>query len=327
MHNRTKKITLLIVSGLLVASLAGAWALNYTSQARAQEPVNREMSFDISLEHGGPGFPGEPGASQEALANALGISVETLQAAQQKASDAAIQQALDQGLITQAQADAMILGGGGFRFGLELKRRGGSEQDVSIDSDALLADALGISVDELAAARQQAQADLLAQAVADGKLTQGQADLILARQALQKYLDPEALFAEALGISADQLQSYRDEGLTLSQILEKAGMTATEVRDAQRAAYQAAVQKAVNDGVISQEQADEILAGGFRGFGGMGGFGRLHEFGGWLGGFGEQFGGFNKPFGGRPGNFGAPPGAPETNPNSTTPPTTPGSDI
>jgi len=310
MTKSTNKITLLIVSGLLVASLAGAWALNYTSRARAQEAA-AEMPFDIRMEHGGPGFPGEPGESQEALANALGISVETLQAAQQEASDAAIQQALDEGLITQEQADAMILGGGGFRFGRGFGGRAEFGPDSSIDRDALLAEALGISVDDLNAARQQAQSDLLAQAVADGKLTQEQADLILARQALQSYLDPEVLFAEALGVSADQLQTYRDEGLTLSQILEKVNKTAAEVRDAQQAAYQAAVQEAVSNGVITQAQADQILAGGSRGLPG-------------LGGFGKPFGGFDRPQG-KPGDFGAPPGAPGANPQDTTPPTAPDS--
>jgi hypothetical protein len=217
----------------------------------------------------------------EYLADALGISVEDLQAARIEASDAAIQAALDQGLITQEQADAMTLGGffggRGFKGGWFGPHGGVGLAQGSIDYDALLAEALGISVVELQSAREEAQSVMLAQAVEDGLLTQEQADLILAKQALKAYLDPEALFAEALGITSEQLQGYRDEGLTLSEILSERGMTAAEVRDALDASREAAIQQAVEDGVITQEQADQIqtggfFGGGFRGFGHRGGF-------------------------------------------------------
>jgi hypothetical protein len=306
MQNKTK-LTILIGSGLMVALLAGALVFTFTSKARAQGEATEKMFAGIRVGHGGPGFPGDGGDGQQALADALGISLEELQAAQQEASDAAIQQALEQGLITQEQADAMLLRGHGFRgtrsFG----------KDSTIDYDALLVGALGISVEELDSARQEVQAAQLAQAVADGTLTQEQADLIVARQALKEYLDPDALYAQALGISADQLQSYRDEGLTLTQILEKAGKTATEVRDAMQSAYQAAVAQAVSDGVITQAQADQIQAGGFKG--GPGGFDCP-----------PGPGGFERPRGGEPGEFGAPPDAPNPNQNNQTPPGT-GNDL
>jgi hypothetical protein len=218
----------------------------------------------------------------EYLAEALGISVEELQAARQEASDAAIQAALDDGLITQEQADALTLrgffGGHGFKGGFGLHGSGGSVRDV-IDYDALLAEALEISVEELQAAREEAQSAMLAQAVEDGYLTQEQADLILARQALQSYLDPEVLFAEALGITTEQLQDYRDDGLTLSEILAESGMTAAEARDALSAACEAAVAQAVEDGVITQEQAEQVLSNSFFGGGGFRGFGRHGGFG------------------------------------------------
>ena len=51
---------------------------------------------------------------------------------------------------------------------------------VNLDNDKHLADALGITVDELNAAQEKAAAARLAQAVTDGRLTQEQADLVTA---------------------------------------------------------------------------------------------------------------------------------------------------
>lgn len=53
--------------------------------------------------------------------------------------------------------------------------------------DTRLAEALGITTDELAEAREQAQAAAIAAAVEAGEITQEEADLFLARQALRKY--------------------------------------------------------------------------------------------------------------------------------------------
>jgi hypothetical protein len=286
MHRFKKRTGIFVGGGLIITVALALVAFGFFSQAYAQE--NTAQFSNIR----GPGFGlgprGEPGGDQQALADALGITSEQLQNAEQKASEAAIQQALDAGLITQDQADAMILQGRGFAFRFGGDRPGNPRADNSIDYDALLAKELGISTDQLQSARQTAQDDMLTQAVANGDITQEQADLIKARQALNSYIDPNALFAEALGITTDQLQSYRDQGLTISQILQKAGKTAIDVRDAQQAAYQAAIQKAVTDGVITQAQADQFLNGDFRGPGGFGGKGG--------GGFHGDFGGFEGRF-------------------------------
>ncbi|GIV78434.1 MAG: hypothetical protein KatS3mg050_2828 [Litorilinea sp.] len=44
----------------------------------------------------------------QALADALGVTLEELQAAVTQAQEAAVQQAVDDGLITQAQADRIL---------------------------------------------------------------------------------------------------------------------------------------------------------------------------------------------------------------------------
>jgi hypothetical protein len=313
-----KWVGILLGGALAVALAVGFVAFKFTTNARASTPAFQNNIVGNMNFRGGPGFPGVGGNGEQALADALGISLADLQTAQQKASDAAIQQAVKDGLITQDQADAMILRGGNFGFGFEGRIPFGfknNNNSNTIDYNALLAQALNITTDQLNTAMQKAQSNLLDQAVANGTLTQAQADLIKARQALQSYIDPNALFAQALGISTDQLQTYRDQSMSLSQILSQVGKTAIEVRDAEQAAYQAAVQKAVSDGVITQAQADQVLSEGYRGLGGFGpgpGFGGFEGHG--RGGRGG-FDGFGR------GGFGWPNKAPNTTPNNAPTPT------
>lgn len=122
------------------------------------------------------GMRGVRGVHGEALAEALGISVDELEAAQEEARAAALEQAVTDGELTQEQADRIA------------ERSGGRGMPGIYGSDELLAEALGISVDELEAAQAKVQADMLAQAVEDGRLTQEQADLMAARQAVQPYV-------------------------------------------------------------------------------------------------------------------------------------------
>lgn len=162
--------------------------------------------------------------------------------------------------------------------------------------DTYLADALGITVEELQAAYQTAHKAALQAAVEDGRITAEQADLILARNALRQYIDREALMAQALGISVADLQAAREEGKPVRDLIDELGLSLEDVRDALKTAYEAAVAQAVQDGVITQAQADLILSKEA----GPGLFDR-GMFG------GERFDG------GLRGPRGVPPAAPETN--------------
>ncbi len=305
MKKLTKMILTLTGGAAIVALAAGVMAFSLTSNASAQSAPVANTSFGSFNFRGGPGFRGNPGAQQDALASALGITVAQLQTAEQQASDNAIQQAVTQGLITQDQANNMILRG--FGYGGAFEGRGFGNNN-GIDYNQLLATALGITTQQLQSAQQTALKSVLDQEVANGTLTQDQANLIEAEQALQSYINPNALLAQALGITTEQLQTYRQQGMSLSQILSTTGKTAVDVRDAEQAAYQAAIQKAVSDGAITQAQADQVLASGFRGIGG--GF----EFGprGFGGHGGRGRGGFE--------NFG---GRQNTSPTTPTTPSTP----
>lgn len=191
---------------------------------------------------------GAGGVSDDNLAAALGISVDELQTAYQAAFDKALEQAVAADLITQAQADAMKARGTA-NFGMHL---GGWMAQGDVDFQALLADELGISVDELTAAEVKAQETGLADAVAAGTITQEQADLILGHRALRNS------------------ETYLNSMTT---------------------AYQAAIQAVLADGTITQAQADALLnnleTNGFMGGrGGMGGFGGGMRGGGMRGGMG-----------------------------------------
>jgi hypothetical protein len=229
MH-RNKLVTFALVGIVAITAFIGATAY---SSAQAQTttptpvvPANPKAGAPNAAapQHGLKG-----GASDQDLATALGITVEKLQAAYTTATDEALKQAVADGVITQAQADQIKANGGRFeglgRFGT----------DTKIDYDALLAKALGISVDELKAARVKAFNTRIDAAVAAGTLTQAQADLQKGEVALQNN---------------------------------------TKYQSALQSAYEAAVKQAVTDGVITQAQADAILAQKANGFGHgfMGGF-------------------------------------------------------
>ncbi len=241
---------------MLLALLAGGALVYNNVLAQATTPTPAVPGQAQPGLGKGPGMRG--GYSEQDLATALGIDLTKLQAAYKAANTEALKEAVSLGLITQAQADQITARGidnrplGGFFFG----QQGSS----SINYNALLANALGISTDQLQAAYTKAFNTSLDNAVKAGTITQAQADLEKGRYALGN----DAKFQASL-----------------------------------KSAFEAAVKQAVTDGVISQAQADQILKaesnagapgflGGFDGFrGGPGGFGPGHPGrgmgGGWFG--------------------------------------------
>jgi formaldehyde-activating enzyme involved in methanogenesis len=288
-----------IIGGAAVAViLAAVWLLAGTSVANASEVTAADVQFvahsatgpgllsEGYLGHGGWGRGGVFGGDinyQQLLADALGISIDDLQSAYETARTAAIEQAVEQGLITQEQADEMLVWGGfcGRGFGFFGFRH--APKDVAggtIDEEALLANALNISVDELQAAREKANQAAIAQAVEEGIITQEQADEMQAQRNLQSYLNRDALLAKALGMTLDDLKAAYANGETLSTLMSQQGLDAATVRQNLQTAYKDALAQAVTDGVITQAQADELQnrpgfgfgmpfgPGGFGGFGG-----------------------------------------------------------
>lgn len=171
----------------------------------------------------------------------------------------------------------MPFGRGGFgSFGGHHGHHGSGGAD-----EEALAEALGITVEELQAARQKLMADRLAQAVEDGIMTQEQADTMLAMSAVKAYIDREVILADALDMTVEELEAAREDG-SLYDILS--AITPADLQAQMQAATESAVQQAAADGAITQAQADLITeqiangAGMMGRFGGRGGFGGHHGF-------------------------------------------------
>lgn len=287
--SRKNKTILTVIGATLVMALAiGTVALVTTSVASAEtstfKGANRPAFMNSAQSDGGAsdfmgrddrGFPGQGGEHDTYLAEALGITVEELQAAYEAAKDAALAEAVEQGLITKEQAESMKEGGYGFH-GKGNPRGGTRGKGSGIDFEALLADALNVTVEELGAARQEASEAGVQAAIEAGDLTQEQVNQMETRKALMDYIDREALMAEALGITVEELQVTRQEGKSIRDLMDELEVSAEDFQAAMQEAHEAALQQAVKDGVITQEQADDLLSheagcggrGAFPGFGG-----------------------------------------------------------
>jgi hypothetical protein len=159
--------------------------------------------------------------------------------------------------------------------------RGGFPGGAGGDRQAELAEALGITVEELEAAQQEARAARISQLVEDGVLTLDQANLMLAMDALKGTIDRGSIMADVLGLTVEEFELARENG-SLRDLLSN--ITPAELQEKSQAAFEEALQQAVDDSVITADQAELIREnmgegsgiGGHRGFGGHarpGGFG------------------------------------------------------
>ncbi len=94
--------------------------------------------------------------------------------------------ALVAGLLVLTATAVSANGGGGWWWGNRS------------DQESLLADELGVTIEELETAREASRTRALDQALADGQITQEQYDQVQQHQSLQPYLDRDTLVAAAL---------------------------------------------------------------------------------------------------------------------------------
>ena len=144
---------------------------------------------------------------------------------------------------------------------------------------------LGISVEEYDAALDQAREGVLDKAVEEGNLTQEQADQIreraddgfgpgmmgrgFGRGMMGRSLgwgmmgDSQdsliAVAADKLGMTVDELTTRLQGGKTVADLAQEKGVDLQTIVDAFMAARQEALNQAVTDGKITQEQADQML--------------------------------------------------------------------
>jgi hypothetical protein len=275
-----KKIGVAVVGSLAVAAVVAAVGFGIPSVVQAQTATPPATGTPGTTPPATSNQAGQRMSPAAYLAQALGISVTDLQAAEVKARNAEIDAAVTAGNITQSQADALKNGTSRERLNLGIS---------AADRETMLANALNTTVANLQAAELTAQKAELAQAVAAGRITQAQADMRIAEQALQKYIADKGLFASAVQAAV------KDGVLTQTQ----------------------------DDAILSQAQAGRGGLGFFK-FGGPGGFGPGlggPGFGGGRGGrvgpggFGGMRGGMGG-FGGMRGQGGTAP----TTPNATATP-------
>lgn len=167
--------------GIALAIAAGAFffvaptsaaddALSTVSALVTGEEVNRRG------QRGRDGFGGR-GGDQTALAEALNITVEALDAAKEEVKAAKVDAAVEAGIITADEAAEIEAGEA------RLSKRTLSEAGFEFDSEAAMAEALGITVEDLEAAQEQVKADKVAALVEEGVITQEEADDILSGEA------------------------------------------------------------------------------------------------------------------------------------------------
>lgn len=138
---------------------------------------------------------GGPDGSDEDLAAALGISVEDLNAAVEKAFASAVDAALDAEYLTASQAETLKAGSASFR---SLYRYLSETERAEFDQDVYLAEALSITDEDLKAAYDAMEQARINQLLADGTITQEEADLQAAYQALRESTTFEANMKQAM---------------------------------------------------------------------------------------------------------------------------------
>ena len=173
-----------------------------------------------------------------------------------------------------------------------------------------IATKLGVEPADLDVAVQEASQEMIEQAVAEGRMTQEQADRMLSGKGFSmmrfgggklspslgrvggmgNILDQAGTIGDQLGLTIDELRAELNAGKTLAEIAEEKGRDWQAICDSIEAdriadrieASKAAIQQALAAGKITQAEADWRLQGLEQGFTPMGrGFaGRGRHFGG-----------------------------------------------
>jgi lambda repressor-like predicted transcriptional regulator len=231
------------IAALAIAGGSAAFALSQSTPLPS--------GTTLMAEHVGA-MKGNRDAHLQALADKLGISVETLKAAMEAVKPA-----------TPAERGA---------------KPTAEERDARLQA---LATELGISVDTLKEAMKQVALDQVAKSLADGKITQEEADARIAAINAGEVHGPGgprgtgghggrghggpgmhggADVAGFLGITAEQLRTELQSGKTLAQVAQDHGKSRDELKAFLTEARKAQLAQGVTDGKLTQAEADEKLA-------------------------------------------------------------------
>jgi hypothetical protein len=138
-------------------------------------------------------------------------------------------------------------------------------QEEGIRMAVLIEDA-GLTVEEFRTAMEAALPGIVEQALADNAITEAQAELILENGLMGPYARFGVLHqyvleaaAEILGMDVDELQAALESGTTMGELLDEAGLTRLQFRQALDDATPGIVRAALANGAITEEQAERIL--------------------------------------------------------------------
>lgn len=143
-----------------------------------------------------------------------------------------------------------------------------------------LAGRLNVTVATLQQDKLAAREDVLAQMVKDGKITQNQANAIISRleahqtctgdhrlwglritvSSLRQYVPTiESQVAQGLNLSASQLQADLKSGMSLSQVATQQHISSSQLQTTVQNAIQSAVNQAIKDGNLTQQQGTNFM--------------------------------------------------------------------
>lgn len=134
-----------------------------------------------------------------------------------------------------------------------------------------------LSADEVRDTLQQAYNNAIDAALEDVAITQEEADQLRARvdqmvdrrlpggfpldpsrgELLHEYMEPA--LADALGVSVEELQAMKEDGLNLKDYADEQGWSDEELKDFIAGVYKDAIDAALKDEAITQNQADKLL--------------------------------------------------------------------
>ncbi|MEM8857473.1 MAG: hypothetical protein AAGD96_04080 [Chloroflexota bacterium] len=225
---------------IAIAIGAGAFAFTQSTEASANNgiiPLQADLEFSPTLQdgiddasHRGRNGRGKGERDNSALLEELGVTQEEWDTAE--------------AAVRALYADA-------------------EERPSRDEIKSAFAAELGVTVEAFEAAQEAVKEARLAEALANGNITQEQIDLREARQALAETIDKKEIAATVLGVTVEELEEAR-ENRTMRDLIAETGLTRDEIRTATEAAYQDAIDQAVANGDITPEQAELLEENGLK---------------------------------------------------------------
>ena len=142
-----------------------------------------------------------------------------------------------------------------------------------------VAEEQGVEMDDVRTAAEAARVEMVQDAVDEGLITEEEAEWMLNHRGprgrhgfgrhgpccrfLREVIDADmmkAAVAGALGLSVDELEAAREAGKTIAEVAEEQGVEMDDVRAAAESAKEEMVQDAVDEDLITEEQAERILS-------------------------------------------------------------------